>query len=182
MATVCASASARHVSAPWLMRNPMSYNVRTMTNSDLDRLGALHDELRAITAATADAVAAVISERAPETDAAEIAMLTLIRDLRDEKVSWDEIAGAAGFVSAAATKVWYQRARQRHGQFEPATPPASLDDEGTLSADEAAKALGIPTPTFRDRYKRGDAETLSKVVGVESWHKGKRATRYRLVG
>lgn len=164
----------------------MSYTVRIMTSTDhriahLRELRKLNSDLQKLQDETATAVASVIAERAPVTDAAEVALLMLVGELRDEKTTWEAIAEGAGFVSPAAAKVWYQRARQKHGLFKPLVPEEPINDEGTLSTVEAADALGIPVPTFRDRVKRGDPETMKRVKPVASWHNGKPATRYRIV-
>lgn len=162
----------------------MSYTVEIMTTSNHDQLELLRDYLGALQATndeTAAAVAEVVEQRKPQTEAAESAVLLMLGELRDNKVPWETIAEGAGYPSAAAAKVAYQRLKAKHGLFKQLLPDDSIDDEGSLTADEAAKALGIPTPTFRDRVRREDPATMAQIELVASWHKGKPAKRYRLI-
>lgn len=154
----------------------------TQTNDQrLARLHDLHERVQAVAAETARLVQEVVDDRASILDAAEGDLLALIDELRAAKVSWAQIAEGAGFPSPAAAKVWHQRARERAGLFKRVKPRAD-NREGTLSAAEAAAELGITESAFRYHVEREGSEVCERVEPVESWHNGKPATRYRLVG
>lgn len=108
-------------------------------------------------------------------------LVDAVRIARDGGLSWVQIAEATGLgTTGQSVQVWLARhdAKSAFGANIPRV--TKIEDDGTLSRKDAAKAFGVTEVTFAKHLSNPDSEISRRTTVVPPEVTGRKVPRYRV--
>lgn len=108
-------------------------------------------------------------------------LVDAVRVAREGGLSWVQIAEESGLgTTGQAVQVWLARQDSKSAMGSAIRRVTKIEDDGTLSRKDAAKAFGVTEVTFAKHLANKDSEIARRTTVVPPEATGRKVPRYRV--